>query len=476
MGQARVQIQILPDHVFPEGTQLIMSRSLASILNIRSNPFLITFGAASSVARIAASRSGGNLIRVSSTLAAKLNMHSVPKIHARFDPRTFRLRIGPLLGILINPQPDATEELPFGAMTKFMEECIFAGHGAGLQVFVFSPDSLDLERKSVQGWIRNKDRWISVRLPLPDVVYNRLTSRKVEQQESVQTMLSRMKRIYHIPVFNEQFLNKIEVYDILVKDEQIRRMLPETCRFHPKSVKEMLLRHPILYLKPNNGSLGSGICRVSRGSGKWICQSASQSGIITRETKTLTEMVHILRRRVGKQDYLLQQGLQLAKYDNRQVDFRVLVQKDGKGEWKITSAVARIANDSDIVSNLARGATIRKASEVLPLLGAARKPALNEIRRIAVDIATTFERIAGGHYAELGIDLAVDIHGNVWLIEINSKPSKTDDTVLNPSLSTRPSVRRLLEYVLFLCGMVTRNHSPPRSPKRPTKAQRRRPT
>ncbi len=65
-------------------------------------------------------------------------------------------------------------------------------------------------------------------------------------------------------------------------------------------------------------------------------------------------------------------------------------------------------------------------------------------------MANTFEELVDGHYAELGIDLAVDKSGKIWLLEINFKPSKTDDTVINPSLTTRPSVIRLIEYTLYL--------------------------
>jgi glutathione synthase/RimK-type ligase-like ATP-grasp enzyme len=462
MGQARVQIQILPDHVFPESIQLIMSRSLAKLLGINTQPFLVTYGLATAPASLAVSRMSGNLIRMSSRLASRLRMTPAPMINARFDPKTLRLRFGPLLGILINTQP-LGQELPFGLMTKFLDECSIAGRSQGLQVAVFAPEHIDVDRKSIRGWIRDKERWVTNQFPLPDVIYNRLTSRRLEQQQSVQDILTRLKRIYRIPIFNEQFLNKYEVYQILVQDERIRSMLPETCPFHPQKAKEMFTRYPVLYLKPNNGSLGGGIIRITREPGKWIYQSATQNGTMTRETRTLAEMIGILRRRIGKQDYLIQQGLNLAKFENRQVDFRVLVQKNRLGEWKITSTIGRIANDHHIVSNLARGGTIRKAAEVLAGLTASQKPEVRDIKKAAQDIAVTFDRLADGHFAELGIDLAVDIRGKIWLIEINSKPSKTDDTVLDPTLTTRPSVRRLLEYVLHLSGMDQRNHSPPPS-------------
>jgi glutathione synthase/RimK-type ligase-like ATP-grasp enzyme len=215
----------------------------------------------------------------------------------------------------------------------------------------------------------------------------------------------------------------------------------------------MLQRYPILYLKPANGSLGGGIIRLIRQNGRIIYQSTTPSGTLTRLTHSLYHMNQILKQRIKKQSYLIQQGLNLVKCEGRPVDFRVLVQKNRSGNWTITSAVGRIANNQHIVSNLAKGGTIRKASDLLKELKQIRKPSISQLRKKALEIAKTFESLADGHFAELGIDLAIDQKGDIWLLEINSKPSKTDDSMISSTNSTRPSVYRLMEYTHFLTGL-----------------------
>lgn len=479
MGLTKVQIQVSPERQFPDNVNMVMSRTLAQKLEIRSQPFWVTFGSAADTATLAFSRTNSNLIRINSRLASSLRMTNQSLINAHFDPYSLRLRFGPLLGILINTQPQGKQEHIFGAMTKFLDECVVAGQAHGLRVAIFDPGQIQLESKSIQAWIREKGKWIRSVLPFPDVIYNRITSRKVEQEETLQNKLERLRTYHRIPIFNEKFLNKYQVYQILIKDEQMRHMLPETHPFHVHRLKEMFHRYPVLYLKPNNGSLGSGIIRVSKGKGVWVYQSATPNGTLTRTTRTLAEMAKILARRIGRQSYLIQQGLNLIKYENRQVDFRVLVQKNKQGEWQITSTVGRIANDQHIVSNLASGGTIRKAADVLAELGdIPNKPSITWLRNVSLEISKAFDRLAEGHFAELGIDLAIDRNGKIWLIEINSKPSKTDDTVTNPTLPTRPSVTRLIEYIYFLTGLnQKKNHSPPSSsfPASRSKTRRRRP-
>jgi glutathione synthase/RimK-type ligase-like ATP-grasp enzyme len=477
MGGQKVQIQIVPESQFPRNINMVMSRMLAKKLKIETNPFWVTFGSATAKGAIAFTNKTNNLVRMSSRLASQLKMINQPLIQARFDSRSFRLRFGPLFGILINAEPQGKQDQLFGLMTRFLEECCAAGQSQGVRVAIFSPEQLDLKSWETGAWVREKGRWIFTRLPLPDVIYNRITSRKLEQQDQIQNKLYQLKTHFHIPVFNEKFLNKYQVYQILIKDERTREMLPETYPFRVSRFKELLQRYPTVYLKPNNGSLGSGIIKVSRSGGKWICQSSTPGGTLTRTTKTLAEMCKLMAQRIGRQPYLVQQGLSLVKYDQRQMDFRVLVQKNRTGDWRVTSSVARIANSQHIVSNLARGGTVRKAADVLKELNhIPGKPTDREIKATALEIAKTFEYLAEGHFAELGIDLALDTKGKIWLIEINSKPSKTDDTMVNPTANTRPSVLRLIEYVHFLTETAGGPHSPPFSPKPVRKIRGRGPT
>jgi hypothetical protein len=461
MGLARVQIEILPERHFPDHTNMVMSDKLSKLLNIHTQPFWVTFGSAADTGTLALSKMNSNLIRMSSRLASRLRITNQPLINAQFDSHSLRLRLGPLLGILINAHPENEDQI-FDTMTKFLDECALTGQSHGVRIAVFAPESIYPESKSIQGWIREKGKWLHATLPFPDVIYNRITSRKVEQQEEVQKKLDLLRSSYRIPIFNENFLNKYQVHQILFKDEQIRKMLPETYTFNGKRLTEMSNRYPVLYLKPSNGSLGGGILRIMKSDGKWVYQSASPNGTITRATRTIHEMNKLLIRKIRRQPYLIQQGLMLVKYEGRQVDFRVLVQKNKLGEWQITSSVGRIANDQHFVSNLARGGTIRKAADVLAELeNFPNKPSITTLRNVSLEICHTFDRLAEGHFAELGIDLAIDQQGKIWLIEINSKPSKTDDTVANPTLTTRPSVTRLIDYVTYLTGLSTPSSSKP---------------
>ncbi|TCS96775.1 YheC/YheD family protein [Hazenella coriacea] len=472
MGRSRIQIQILPERHFPEKVNLVMSKSLAQKLGIRTQPFWVTYGSATSTGVLALHSNQSSLIRMSNQLASHLLMTNQTSIYAHFDPYLPRLRLGPLLGVLINTdlQIKGNQDHNFGIMTKFLDECAVAGQSQGVRIAVFEPDHIHLNTQSIRCWVKEKGKWVQQIIPFPDVIYNRITSRRVEQQAILQQKLDHLKRVYHIPIFNEKFLNKYQVHKILLQDEYVSKMLPDTVPFSILDLKKMVKKHPVLYVKPNNGSLGSGIIRITKAPAKWIMQSATPNGTLTRTTKNLTELTQLLKKRIGKQTYLIQQGLQLIRYDQRQVDFRVLAQKNRHGRWHITSSVGRIANDQHIVSNLASGGTVRKANDVLnDLKNIPNKPTVQQLRKTALDICNAFEKLTEGqHYAELGIDLAIDQTGKIWLIEINSKPSKTDDSVISPTILIRPSVTQLMNYVSYLFHKdQQKSHSPPTSTPTP---------
>lgn len=462
MGQERIDIQILPDRYFPHPIQLIMSKTLANRLGIHSHPIWVTYGSNVATGYIGIlSKMNASTIRISESLAKKLK-YVLPSssIHVQFDHKLRRLRIGPLLGIFINSLPQSQENPPFGPMNNFLKECVISGKEKGINVIIFSSEQIHLKQKMIQGWYYDNGKWNTATHPIPDCVYNRLTSRRIEKQDSVQEALKQLKQNYRILFFNEQFLDKHQVYQILSKHPSMKELMPESKTFDANELKAFLKKYKMVFLKPTNGSLGNGIIRLVKlenNKNEWLMESITANGIVSSVHPT-NELIGKCMKRIRKQPYIVQQGLSLITYDKRPVDFRVLVQKNGSGKWSITSAVGRIANEQHFVSNLARGGTIRKAYDVLKEIDTPFKPSVQKLKRVALEIAHHFEQLAEGFYAELGIDLAIDERGKIWLIEINSKPSKTDDTITNINVSIRPSVIKLMDFVKYATNFSSKDN------------------
>ncbi|MNE20779.1 Endospore coat-associated protein YheD [compost metagenome] len=337
----------------------------------------------------------------------------------------------------------------------FCKELVNACQRQGAYVYFFTPNHISSSSKNLTAWVYG-DKWTQIEVPAADVFYNRLTSRKLENKPSVQHFLKEVKSKYGSHFFNEKFLDKTEVFDALSRDHTLSRYLPESHSLRKFAVlKTMCAKYPSVFLKPIRGSLGKGIIRVSKLDGGAYQTLATVVGGTKRQSySSLAKLYSSLSGKMKFTRYQIQQGLSLIEIDRRPVDFRALVQKNLNGKWSVTSIVARTAGSQHFVSNLARGgslSTVKEAAFRSSLPAGIKAKIGTRLRTAALDIAQGVDSQIPSHFGELGIDLAVDTNGRIWLLEVNSKPSKNDNTPIGGS-KIRPSVKQVIDYARYLSG------------------------
>ncbi|MBT9177197.1 MAG: Endospore coat-associated protein YheD [Firmicutes bacterium] len=98
--------------------------------------------------------------------------------------------------------------------------------------------------------------------PLPDVVYDRVSSRTAERAPS---FVRAKEQLLSCPVkyYNRFFFNKWDVHRMLEKHAATKGHLPPTEELSSVDVLEKSLRHhSVVYVKPAQGSHGAGILGV----------------------------------------------------------------------------------------------------------------------------------------------------------------------------------------------------------------------
>lgn len=437
---------------------LYLPQTAIRTLNIPAGPLTVQFGSRVGHGVVQGIRTRFHVAVGPSLVRTLLLPVGVP-IRVRYLAQERRLVFGPLIGVLLSQYKTSNATNPFGIYTTFLNELASLCRIYGAIVCVFAPDDVNWDTQTIKGMVERNGTWHKQAVPLPQCIYNRLSSREAEQSDQVAALIQRFRE-RQIPFFNQHFLNKWQVHQALAAQPEAAAYLPRTVLYESiEELKQMLREHRTVYAKPTNGSMGKGIVRVSRQpQGYWLQQA---NGRISRFPNALA-LHRQLQKLKGSHTYLLQQSLPLIRAEQRAADFRALVQKNKTGQWGVTSLVARLGSNS-VVSNVARGGSIMSAVRALHLCGPwkqGRRPTPNMLKQAALRLAAALERALPGHYAEFGIDLGVDTSGRIWLLEVNSKPSKAENTLHQPMPTDepaqlrrpRPSVRKLMEYTAYVSG------------------------
>lgn len=335
----------------------------------------------------------------------------------------------------------------------FLRRLVLEGTKMGSEVFLFGPQDVRLSERRIRGYIPCGSGWKSEWFEWPDLVIDRYRYYPVPKHRGYLPF----RRQNWFRFVNSRFANKFHVHQVLEQDPELVRWLPETVPYSPKALPEMLERHGIVYVKPTNGTGGRGILRVEKQADGYLLQGR------TKQQGKKVEVLHTLsglRRRLeiwmqhekyGREQFFLQQGLQLALVPERTVDARLLAQKDGTGRWRLTGMGIRIGPRCSSTSNLHGGGKAVPAAAFLTehfgreeaerIIGECKELALATVKRIEEHF---------GQMMEFGFDLGIDVQGNIWIIEINPKPGREIFRKLGQKTRYLQAVRRPMEYALYL--------------------------
>lgn len=395
---------------------------------------------------------------LSPNLARSLYLSKGHRLRFRYDPKARAIHLGPTIGILATSLTNRPNPVP----TSIQAELIYlsqVGKNLSGQVFVFTPSGINWQNQTVRGYnyrsksSAEKGGWTAAVYPLPDVVYDRIPSRRRENQPLNAETKQRLLANADLNYFNPAFLNKWQVYQVLSQNPSLLPYLPETRLLNATELEAMLDRHRVLFLKPCNGSLGKGIIYVKKDQKQKlqyiVYPGRRMKGTVTTARDLLERTASVRRNRT----YLVQEGLNLTKYNGSAFDIRIIYQKNGQGEWQIGKKFARIAPKGSNISNLSSGGNFERMRRLMNRLyrRETRRKKYLLIKEFCKAVVLMLESHCQGVYGELGLDIGMGKNGMPYLIEVNSKPRKTTQSQVSQGLVAR-TFRRPLEFASYLAG------------------------
>jgi glutathione synthase/RimK-type ligase-like ATP-grasp enzyme len=239
---------------------------------------------------------------------------------------------------------------------------------------------------------------------------------------------------------------KILKSNVMSRHPLLRLHLPETYKYEPNILFSMMKRYSSVFIKPDKGSQGKGIIRVKQLGNNMYQISWGLQHRRAQEDDVLPAIKKLLR---PKGSYLVQRGLQLAKYRDRYVDIRVYMQKPNTS-WKISGKVVRVAAPSRFVTNYHQGGKPEILEKVLRAIykddPSKIQPTIKFIYSLSTTVAKVLDEAFPG-IRQLGIDLGIDKERRIWIIEANTNPAfltfkhLKDKTMYRRILSRRRYIR-----------------------------------
>lgn len=435
-----------------------LTSELVKALRLTSNKSItVNVGSKKATLPIRLIKKSGQHMYIPLSLMASLR---IPRTGSVFvaNNNNKELRIGPVIGILTNVVNGTS---PFGTKTGFIRQIMSTASTKSF-AFAFSPSSVNWIQETVTGIIpKEGGGWMRKTFPLPDVVYNRLSSRKAEKSAGIEGFKDRFVR-RGIPLFNWSFFDKWEVYKMLDGDDAFR-FVPES-RINPSAdqIKEMLDKHKFIYLKPTAGSLGIGIYRVTYNPkrGYFVRYRKGGKNVLIRYGKFdgLMQMLGTGRGRLT--NYVAQQGIRLIEIDSCPIDFRFHLTKNGNNNWIVAAIGAKKSGKGSVTTHIRNGGQLMTPEQVLrQIYGSRAEQVLTHAKEAAIKLAEGIENNYNHLLGELGFDIGIDQSEKIWMFEANAKPGRS--IFKHPSLKEGDvaTLQNIYEHCLYLSRFRSRREN-----------------
>ncbi|MCY0875779.1 MAG: YheC/YheD family protein [Firmicutes bacterium] len=218
-------------------------------------------------------------------------------------------------------------------------------------------------------------------------------------------------------------LGKWLLWKWFYNDPAFRTYLPHTVRYTDEKLVSLLHQHQSVYVKPVAGARGKNIVKVNTLGDHFFVHAENKLPI---RLDSQSALLRYLAKHRGRAAYIVQQDIRLAKINDRPFDIRVMMQKNAQGQWLCTGLCAKVAGPHSAVTNVARSrghvVTVEKALKD-SLRWSTGKIATTEKQLRELGFATCKRLEMYQPYTEIGVDVGIDAHGKIWMLEQNTGPS-----------------------------------------------------
>jgi glutathione synthase/RimK-type ligase-like ATP-grasp enzyme len=295
-----------------------------------------------------------------------------------------------------------------------------------IECYRFSPTNINPVTHIVTGEKFNSDHqeWLTDEFQIPDILYDRCFYADHALAKNALAIMKWLKRRSDLIFIGHGLPNKWNLYQTLansnlspyvIKTIQVKDAI-QTLSFLEDEKK--------IILKPAFGSGGMGIACLEKENETISVTVEKEQQILTSTFPSRSIAHNWIETLRTKKEYLAQPYLQLVDQDNRPFDIRILMQKDGNGQWVERGRGIRTGQTNGVLSNLSAGADTEPFHKWANGQNPSKIEFLEkEIREITTQLPQIIEQTYPPLF-EIGIDIGVAKDFSLWILDVNSKPGR----------------------------------------------------
>ncbi|MEY9971443.1 UDP-N-acetylmuramoyl-tripeptide--D-alanyl-D-alanine ligase [Lysinibacillus sp. RC46] len=289
----------------------------------------------------------------------------------------------------------------------------------GAQFFYFTPKSVDFDKRSIRGKVYENGDWHEKMMPFPDVIYNAGSPEKLSVSKDI---IEKLKK--EIPFTTHSIGNKWNVMKRLKEAKEFDKyLIPSEVVENVDLLHKFMAFYKKVVFKPIDGRKGKGIYFISKvGRTNFEVKKDRETTFCTQ-----SQLDELIRGQLSTGIFIVQPYIQSKTKSGQIYDFRLHVQKNGEGEWVITTVYPRIAPNGSIIPNINNGGFTNYLD---PFLEQEFKEDAYDIRRMlehfSLSLARHLDEIQMAQFGEvideIGIDVGLDEQRKIWMYEVNWRP------------------------------------------------------
>ncbi|MEH7331966.1 YheC/YheD family protein [Neobacillus drentensis] len=334
------------------------------------------------------------------------------------------IHLGPVIGFLAFREK---QDMNIEALNQYLNYFTSYDHIKGL-LFICAADSINYSNQTIEGFYYQGEGngeevvWKFGTFPFPDCLYLHIDVNKTDYDQMVS--------IFGDSIVSTKLCNKWELWEWLHDDKQLLEHLPFTVLLEDiQNLDELLAEFGSAYIKPVEAGKGQNFFKVVKTGERY---RFIDYFTLENNFDSCDEAKEFLNAVLSNGGYLVQQAVPVKRYDQRWLDFIVMMQKNARMDWKCSYIAAQFSEIGSTPSFSSKTAFTLNARDAFRKLFQMDEREVflkeQEIIELCIYICKNLEK-SGGNYAEMGIHIILDETQKLWLITIS--PLKDHIALIN---------------------------------------------